>query len=101
VLSATTVISDAGIEAMGTKGSPLMGAPNKGSSAIIGPDGRILAGGYGKTAVENEKLVIADLDLREVTKARTFADACGHYSRPDLLWLGADRKKKSVVRSEG
>ncbi len=98
MLSATTVLGENGIEVMGTKGSPMMGMANQGSSAIIGPDGRILAGGAGKGRIENEKLVIADLDLTEVIKTKTFADACGHYSRPDLLWLGCDKKKKSVVR---
>ena len=100
VLSATSVLSDKGTETMGTKGSPLMGRGNEGSSAIIGPDGRVLAGGAGKGRVENEKLVIADLDLAEITKCRTFADACGHYSRPDLIWLGCDKKKKNVVRAQ-
>ncbi|KAI4171870.1 MAG: hypothetical protein LQ343_003947 [Gyalolechia ehrenbergii] len=98
VLSATTVISENGIEAMGTKGSPIMGTPNQSSSAIIGPDGRILAGGAGKGKVENEQLLIADIDLIECTKAKTFADACGHYSRPDLLWLGCDGRKKGLVK---
>ncbi|RMZ75994.1 hypothetical protein DV738_g5152, partial [Chaetothyriales sp. CBS 135597] len=94
VLSATTVISAKGVETLGTKGTPLMGSPNTGASTIIGPDGRILAGGLNSP---NEELVIADLDLSQVTKARTFADPVGHYSRPDLLWLGVDKKHKSVV----
>ena len=70
-----------------------MGAPNVGSSAIsklfrsrasdtplltkcqtVGPDGRILSAA--QTA--NEELIIADLDLSLVTKAKTFADASGH-----------------------
>ena len=100
VLSAVMVLSRKGIDAMGTEGSPIMGAPNRGSSAIIGPDGRILAGGTGEARVENEKLVVADVDLNECTKAKTFADGCGHYSRPDLLWLGCDRRVKRVVKME-
>lgn len=99
VLSATTVITEKGIEKMGTKGAPIMGSPNQSSSAIIGPDGRILAGGEGKA--ENGKLLIADIDLSECTKAKTFADACGHYSRPDLLWLKYDGRKKGVVEGVG
>ncbi|KAL9027612.1 MAG: hypothetical protein Q9196_003890 [Gyalolechia fulgens] len=99
VLSAMTVISEKAIEMMGTKGSPIMGAPNQSYSAVIGPDGRILAGGPGKAKSENEKLLIADIDLSECTKAKTFADACGHYSRPDLLWLGCDESKKEIVRT--
>ncbi|RMD42669.1 hypothetical protein DV735_g2447, partial [Chaetothyriales sp. CBS 134920] len=94
VLSATTVISEKGVEALRTKGTPLMGTPNNGASAVIGPDGRILAGGLNSP---NEELVIADIDLSQVVKAKTFADPIGHYSRPDLLWLGVDKKHKSVV----
>jgi hypothetical protein len=25
-------------------------------------------------------------------------DVCGHYSRPDLLWLGADKTQKTHIR---
>ena len=88
-----------------------MGASIIGSSAIIGPDGRILSAP--KTA--NEQLVVADLDLSLVTKTKTFADASGHCtffgmisaivvltspsdSRPDMLWLGADERHKRIVR---
>lgn len=42
----------------------------------------------------------SDLDLGQVTKAKTFADATGHYSRPDLLWLGADSREKSFITSQ-
>lgn len=96
---------------MGTGGSPLMGHPIRGSSAVIGPDGRILT----TAETENEKLIIADLDMSQVVKAKTFADASGHCesplrskceecanldtdSRPDMLWLGADPTTKPVVR---
>lgn len=71
-----------------------MGTPIQGSSCIIGPDGRILS----KTDNPNEQLIVADLDLSLVTKTKTFADASGHYSRPDLMWLGVDEKHKIVVR---
>ncbi|SMQ48074.1 unnamed protein product [Zymoseptoria tritici ST99CH_3D7] len=95
VLHATCVITEAGIELMKTKGAPIMGASIVGSSAVIGPDGRILSA----PETPNEQLIIADLDLNLVTKTKTFADAAGHYSRPDLMWLGVDDKKKSVVRA--
>ncbi|KAK3661007.1 hypothetical protein LTR22_007632 [Elasticomyces elasticus] len=73
---------------------PIMGSPIAGSSAIIGPDGRLL-----KTAESgSEQLIVADLNMSDVTKTKTFADAGGHYSRPDLLWLGADPTPKPVVR---
>ncbi|KAF2765237.1 carbon-nitrogen hydrolase [Teratosphaeria nubilosa] len=94
VLHCTTVLTDAGIELMKTAGSPIMGSAITGSSAIIGPDGRILSA----AETPNEQLIIADLDLSQVTKTKTFADASGHYSRPDMLWLGADPTVKPVVR---
>lgn len=74
VLHCTGVITEKGLEMMGTTGSPIMGSSIVGSSAIIGPDGRILSAP--KTA--NEQLVVADLDLSLVTKTKTFADASGH-----------------------
>ena len=51
-----------------------MGAPIDGSSAIIAPDGRILSA----SDTPKEQLILADLDLSLVTKAKTFADASGH-----------------------
>lgn len=74
VLHCTGVISEAGTESMKTVGAPIMGTSIVGSSAIIAPDGRILSAA--KTA--NEELVLADLNLSLVTKAKTFADASGH-----------------------
>jgi nitrilase len=81
----------------GTAGAPVMGSPNHGSSAVIGPDGRILADG---SKQKNETLVMCDLDMSQITKNKTFADASGHYSRPDLMWLGVDKERKGVVRTK-
>lgn len=97
---------------MNTEGSPIMGHQITGSSAVIGPDGRILSAANSPA----EQLIIADLDMSQVVKAKTFADASGHCkisavcsnamngannsldSRPDMLWLGADPTTKPVVR---
>ena len=59
---------------MKTAGSPIMGSGNVGSSAIFGPDGRIVS----SSKTENEELIFADVDLEAVIKAKTFADASGH-----------------------
>jgi nitrilase len=59
---------------MKTKGSPIMGSPSVGSSLIIGPDGRLLT----PKEHPNERLIIADLDMSQVVKTKTFADASGH-----------------------
>ncbi|GAB7332755.1 hypothetical protein MBLNU13_g04492t1 [Cladosporium sp. NU13] len=94
VLHCATLLTKPGLELMGTAGSPLMGATAVGRSAVIGPDGRVLA----TTTSSNEEILVADLDLSLITKTKTFADAVGHYSRPDMLWLGADASEKPVVR---
>lgn len=73
VLHCTSRLSDEGCKALGTAGAPLMGKASKGRSAVIGPDGRILA-----EAGDKEELLFADLDLDLITKTRTFADAAGH-----------------------
>lgn len=74
VLHCTTVLTQPGLELLGTVGSPLMGKPSDGKSALVGPDGRVLA----TTKTSGEELLIADLDMSLITKTRTFADAAGH-----------------------
>jgi hypothetical protein len=50
---------------------------------------------------DTEGIVYADLDLSKVVATRGFLDIVGHYSRPDLLWLGVDQEpKKNVVPRE-
>lgn len=74
VLHASTLLTQAGLELMGTVGSPIMGSTAVGKSAILGPDGRVLA----TIKTGGEELLVADLDMSLITKTRTFADAAGH-----------------------
>ena len=74
VLHSSTLLTQPGLELMGTAGSPIMGSTAVGKSAIVGPDGRILA----TTKTGEEELLVADLDMSLITKTRTFADAAGH-----------------------
>lgn len=53
----------------------------RGGTAIIGPDGRYLAG----PVFDEETLVTADLDLEEIAKGAMNLDVTGHYHRPDLF----------------
>ncbi|KAI4931437.1 hypothetical protein J4E85_004030 [Alternaria conjuncta] len=71
-----------------------MNTPGGGSSAIFGPDGRLVADGLPET---EEGFIYAELQLDDILKAKGFLDVCGHYSRPDLLWLGVDKKEKTHV----
>ncbi|KAI1397449.1 aliphatic nitrilase [Hypoxylon fuscum] len=95
VLHTTAVISQGGIDRMKTQASAIMGIPGGGSSAVFGPDGRQITADLPET---EEGILYADLDLENILKAKAFVDVCGHYSRPDLLWLGADNKSKAHLR---
>ncbi|KAI3397145.1 hypothetical protein diail_11207 [Diaporthe ilicicola] len=95
VLHCTAVLTDKAVEANGTAGSPMMGAPGGGTSAVFGPDGRRLTEPLGD---KEEGIIYADLDLDEITRIKMFAHCTGHYSRPDLLWLSVDSNAKGLVR---
>ena len=95
VLHSTAVLTQKGIDRMETGSGNMFETPGGGASAIIAPDGKKIAGDLG--AVE-EGLVLADLDMNMILGAKSFVDVCGHYSRPDMLWLGIDtRDRKRVV----
>jgi nitrilase len=55
----------------------------RGGSAIIGPLGTVLAGPH----FDGETILTADLDVREVDRARFDFDVTGHYARPDVFQL--------------
>lgn len=80
---------------MSTANGLIMSVPGGGHCAIIGPDGRLLA----KTTSDTEETILyGKLEMDEIVKAKTFVDPIGHYSRPDLMWLGVDNQEKAHVR---
>lgn len=87
-------MSEQGIKLMGTDGGAIMNAPGGGSSAIFGPDGRIITEDLPET---EEGILYATLDMDEILKSKSFIDVCGHYSRPDMLWLGVDKEVKKHI----
>lgn len=52
-----------------------------GGSAIIGPDGSLLAG----PAWEEEVILTAELDFARITEESLALDVTGHYHRPDIF----------------
>jgi nitrilase len=69
----------------------------RGGSAIVGPLGEELAGPlYGREAV-----LVADLDLAEIPRAKFDFDAVGHYARPDVFELRVDRTAHTLVKPAG
>jgi aliphatic nitrilase len=62
-------------------------------TAIVAPDGTLMA----EPIRSGEGIVIADLDFTRINKRKQLMDACGHYSRPELLSLLIDRTSTSPV----
>ncbi len=63
-------------------------------TCIVSPEGRHLA----DPLTEGEGMVIADLDMRLVTKRKRMMDSVGHYARPELLHLVHDMRPAQPVR---
>ncbi|PZQ47329.1 MAG: Nit6803 family nitriliase [Rhodovulum sulfidophilum] len=64
-------------------------------TCIVSPEGRHLAA----PLTEGEGMVIADLDMKLITKRKRMMDSVGHYARPELLRLIHDTRP-TVVREE-
>lgn len=56
---------------------------NPGDSAIVDPDGKVLAG----PLHEEQGMLLAEVDPKRITGPRWQLDVAGHYARPDVLEL--------------
>lgn len=54
---------------------------NVGNSAIIAPNGKILAG----PLEAEEGILYAEIDLEEIIKSKRMFDVVGHYARTDVF----------------
>lgn len=68
-----------------------------GGSCIAGPDGRWVL----EPVVDSEQLLVAEIDHREVRRARHSFDPVGHYSRPDVTRLKVNRQRQATVKLKG
>jgi nitrilase len=66
---------------------------SRGGSAIIGPSGQILAG----PDFDGETILTAEIDRREIARAKMDFDVVGHYARPDIFQLIVDETARSPV----
>jgi aliphatic nitrilase len=99
VVTATQVISEAGIEVFAsTDEQRALVTAGAGCSRVYAPDSTLLSKPLDEHA---EGLVLADVDLALIDLAKNAADPAGHYARPDVARLLLDpRRAAPVVTSE-
>ncbi len=68
-----------------------------GGSRVVSPTGETIAEGNDNG---DEEIVYAELDLALVPRERHNFDPTGHYSRPDVLSLRVNRKRRETVEFE-
>jgi nitrilase len=66
---------------------------SRGGSCVIDPLGRVLAG----PDFEGPGILVTDLDLGEIPRAKFDFDVVGHYARPDVFRLVVDERPKTPV----
>jgi nitrilase len=82
---------------MGVQQTGVFSHPGGGDAAIFGPDGRKLTTNLDPT---EEGIVYADLDLDLIVKEKAYLDTVGHFSKPELLWLGRNVADQKIVRTQ-
>jgi nitrilase len=60
----------------------------RGGSCIISPLGKVLAG----PVFNQSQILVADLDMGEITRGKYDFDATGHYARPDIFQLHVNER---------
>lgn len=67
----------------------------RGGSSIIGPLGQVLSEPF----FDREGVAVAEVDPREIVRAKYDFDVVGHYSRPDIFELKVNERAMSAVRT--
>lgn len=93
VINVQSRVDEQVIEKLDLVGQPEMIRVGGGWSAIIGPNGRILAG----PNRDNEATLYADLDLAQIVYLKYIVDSAGHYSRPDVVRLWTNYQPQAVT----
>ena len=66
---------------------------NEGDSAIVGPDGKLIAGPLNA----KEGILYAELDPRQMNGSKWNLDVAGHYARPDVFRLTVSKDVRPMI----
>ena len=66
---------------------------NVGDSAIVGPDGGFIAG----PLREQEGILYAEVDPRQMRGQKWMLDVAGHYARPDVFRLAVNTAANPMI----
>ncbi len=66
---------------------------NKGGSTIVSPDGKFIAGPLD----EEEGILYAEVDPRQMRGPKWNLDVAGHYARPDVFRLTVSKEDRPVI----
>jgi len=68
---------------------------NVGDSAIVNPDGHIVAG----PVTMKEEILYAEIDPRQMLGPKWILDVSGHYARPDVFELTVNRQPRPLMKT--
>lgn len=92
VVNATGWLTEEQIQSIHPDPSLQKGLRDGCMTCIISPEGRHVV----DPITEGEGILIADLDMKLITKRKRMMDSVGHYARPELLHLVHDQRPKQV-----
>ena len=92
VVNATGWLTEEQIQSIHPDPSLQKGLRDGCMTCIISPEGRHVV----DPITEGEGILIADLDMKLITKRKRMMDSVGHYARPELLHLVHDQRQTQV-----
>lgn len=97
VINVQSRVDEDTVSMLGLSGRPDMIRVGGGWTAIVGPDGQIVAGPHR----DDEAIVYADIDLADIIPVKRACDSAGHYARPDVFSFGVRPAPAAATSAEG